>query len=347
MDFTLLGMVVLWYGSSVVCTNTAKELKMQGWSSGSLTVAELAIATGCSFVMMILLKLRPYKPPSMQFNELKLTIMLATAFVFGFVTLNSAFGLMHVSLVMTVRATEPLFTMVAAKCFLGNEVVTIRIMLASLPIVIGAGLSALESADATLSGLVLVFVCNSCFAARGVTTKLLKEQFHVDDFSLFLNICAIGTAVQCLNLGLMAVFFSGPAEEVQVVAEESSDTATESDTKVDEASQNLTMLINGVTFWAYLQLSWLVLGRVSAVTHSVLNSLRRPVICTAGFLRFGGDPTALNITGIALASGGAVLYGQVKRTEMRRVERLQSTEESARLTSGSKPGDIEKGGGGG
>ena len=121
MDFTLLGMVVLWYGSSVVCTNTAKELKMQGWSSGSLTVAELAIATGCSFVMMILLKLRPYKPPSMQFNELKLTIMLATAFVFGFVTLNSAFGLMHVSLVMTVRATEPLFTMVAAKCFLGNE----------------------------------------------------------------------------------------------------------------------------------------------------------------------------------------------------------------------------------
>ena len=39
MDFTLLGMVVLWYGSSVVCTNTAKELKMQGWSSGSLTVA--------------------------------------------------------------------------------------------------------------------------------------------------------------------------------------------------------------------------------------------------------------------------------------------------------------------
>ena len=99
----------------------------------------------------------------------------------------------------------------------------------------------------------------------------------------------------------MAVFFSGPAEEVQVVAEESSDTATESDTKVDEASQNLTMLINGVTFWAYLQLSWLVLGRVSAVTHSVLNSLRRPVICTAGFLRFGGDPTALNITGIALA----------------------------------------------
>ena len=69
MDFTLLGMVVLWYGSSVVCTNTAKELKMQGWSSGSLTVAELAIATGCSFVMMILLKLlnrvsRPLLPIS-------------------------------------------------------------------------------------------------------------------------------------------------------------------------------------------------------------------------------------------------------------------------------------------
>ena len=51
-------------------------------------MAELAIA-GCSFVMMILLKLRPYKPPSMQFraqvdNHARYGIRIRVA------TLNSA-----------------------------------------------------------------------------------------------------------------------------------------------------------------------------------------------------------------------------------------------------------------
>lgn len=34
------------------------------------------------------------------------------------------------------------------------------------------------------------------------------------------------------------------------------------------------LVVNGLTFWAYLQLSWLVLSRVATVTHSVFNSLR-------------------------------------------------------------------------
>jgi len=341
IDVTLLGMIVLWYGSSVVCTNTAKELKMLGWSSSSLTLAELAIATACSFVMLVILKIRPYKKPGFTYNELKLTTMLAASFVFGFVTMNSAFGLMHVSLVMTVRATEPLFTMAAAKCFLGNEIVTVRILLATLPIVIGAGLSALESADATFNGIVLIFICNCCFAARGVTTKLVKEQFKVDDFSLFLNICAIGTLIQVVNIGMLTMFSSGE-EDVAADSGSSAEADVSGDDPGTQTSGGATMLINGITFWAYLQLSWLVLGRVSAVTHSVLNSLRRPVICTFGFLRFGGDPTALNITGIALASGGALLYGQVKRAEVKKAARLLSIEDSVATTNGSGD-DLEKG----
>ena len=73
------------------------------------------------------------------------------------------------------------------------------------------------------------------------------------------------------------------------------------------------LVINGVAFWAYLQLSWLVLARVSAVTHSVCNAMRRPVVILAGWLQFGNEITSLNACGIALACGGAALYGHLSR----------------------------------
>ena len=73
------------------------------------------------------------------------------------------------------------------------------------------------------------------------------------------------------------------------------------------------LLINGSTFWLYLQLSWLVLARVAAVTHSVCNALRRPVMCFFGYLQFGNPISPLNALGIAMASGGVLLYSQVKR----------------------------------
>jgi hypothetical protein len=60
------------------------------------------------------------------------------------------------------------------------------------------------------------------------------------------------------------------------------------------------------------QLSWIVLGRVTAVTHSVCNSLRRPVMCVAGWLQFGNDISPLSAFGIALASFGSLLYSQVR-----------------------------------
>jgi solute carrier family 35 protein E1 len=69
-----------------------------------------------------------------------------------------------------------------------------------------------------------------------------------------------------------------------------------------------------------MQMSWLVLSRVSTVTHAVLNSLRRPVICLFGFLQFGGHLSFLNFMGISMASGGALLYGHIKRTELARVK---------------------------
>ena len=68
-------------------------------------------------------------------------------------------------------------------------------------------------------------------------------------------------------------------------------------------------LVNGFTFYAYLCLSWVCLGRMSAVSHSVANSLRRPVTVIAAL---SYSPVALsttNVAGIVLACAAAAGYG--------------------------------------
>jgi drug/metabolite transporter (DMT)-like permease len=194
---------------------------------------------------------------------------------------------MHVSLVMTLRATEPLFTLALSTIVFGTDD-GLRRLVSLIPVVCGASMSALGSADATLAGAVACAASNACFAARGVLTKVIRARHAADNYSLFLHINVIGA--------LMAGAYVVVAGAAVVLPE------------------SMTILvINGVAFWAYLQLSWLVLARVTAVTHSVCNAMRRPVVILAGWLQFGNEITSLNACGIALACGGAALYGHLSR----------------------------------
>eukprot|EP00960_Hanusia_phi_P057320 763527-Hanusia_phi.AAC.5 len=207
---------------------------------------------------------------------------------------------MHVSLVMTLRATEPLFTLLLATIFLKTEKITLPMSLSLLPVIAGAALSSAESSDFNVAGLAIVAVCNVMFAFRGIVTKRIKAAHTVDNFNLFFQVSYLGMIIQAILLlvaspfvgvsGLDAIKFSDP--------------------------KYMTMLaVNGVTFYAYLQLSWLVLSRVAAVTHSVCNSLRRPVMCLFGWLQFGNEISPLNAVGIAMASLGTLIYSQVRISE--------------------------------
>ena len=56
-----------------------------------------------------------------------------------------------------------------------------------------------------------------------------------------------------------------------------------------------------------------MLERVSPVTHSVGNSLKRVVIIAASVIVFRNPVSATNIAGTALAIAGVVWYGRVKK----------------------------------
>lgn len=145
--------------------------------------------------------------------------------------------------------------------------------LSLLPVIAGAALSSAESSDFNVAGLAIVAICNVMFAFRGIITKRIKASHRVDNFNLFFQVCYLGMIIQAVLLLAASPFFGISGLDAIKFSD----------------SKYMTMLaVNGVTFYAYLQLSWLVLSRVAAVTHSVCNSLRRPVMCLFGWLQFGG-----------------------------------------------------------
>jgi hypothetical protein len=61
-----------------------------------LTLSQLGISSLCGLVLIRLAGVVPYKPIKSR-EQLKTTALLGAIFAGGFITLNSALGLMHVS----------------------------------------------------------------------------------------------------------------------------------------------------------------------------------------------------------------------------------------------------------
>jgi hypothetical protein len=71
-------------------------------------------------------------------------------------------------------------------------------------------------------------------------------------------------------------------------------------------------LLNGVCYWTYNQTSFVVLGRVSFVTHATLNVMRRVCIIVVTSLYFAIPMSPTNVIGIILAISGFALFLYIK-----------------------------------
>lgn len=300
---TLPLLIVAWYGSSVLCTNTSKSLHLP-WTL--LTFVQMILSSVCGIIGIKLFKLAPSLQLVPKPEARILTVLLTLSFCAGFVTLNYSLAKMHVSAVMTMRAAEPVATWLLGLALLPNEKTSINAVVCLIPIVVGAGLSAMAKSGSgaedavTTTGLAMVMICNVCFALRSIITKRLKAQVpDIDNFNLFLQLCLMGTIVQ----GLVLVLVGVPDDKK----------------KSPNEMLNTTVLVNGMTFYLYLQLSWVVLSKIGAVTHSVCNALRRPVICAAGWVVFGGA-TVEGISGVIIATFGTMLYARAKRQKSREID---------------------------
>lgn len=266
--------------------------------SQTLTLAQLIIAVGCGALVLVALRASCQECvfPSVgiasraQFLD---TAVLAAAFTGGFVTLNACLTSMHVSLVMVLRAAEPLTTLAIGFAFFGTRVPRAKAAVL-LVVVAGCALSAVGPFSINAGGLALALLSNVAFSLRGLLGKRLSACYGGGDVETFFQLCWLGALLQA---GLLLAT-TGSAAFSSLAR-----TLTASSANVRLA------LVNGVMFYSYLCLSWVCLGRMSAVSHSVANSLRRPVTVIAALFYAPVALTGTNCAGIVLACAAAAIYG--------------------------------------
>ena len=180
-------------------------------------------------------------------------------------------------------------------------------MMTLIPIVLGGVLS--SGGDASFNFLGFGFVCisNICFALRSVLTKQLKQTYSGNAIQVFYEISKFGS---------IGVFFLALVVEILVLAFGDDSmlkfalfpTLLFPNSVMASMAFVKIMFMNGLTYAAYNQMSFLVLSLTTVVTHAVGNSLRRVVTIVASVYMFGNPISAQNAMGITLAVGGVIAY---------------------------------------
>ena len=230
---------------------------------------------------------------------------LAAVHTLGNVFTNLSLSAVAVSFTHTIKAMEPLFSVLLSSLFLGVPP-TLLTVLSLLPIVGGVALASFTEASFSMWGFGTAMLSNLTFQSRNVLSKkLMISKGGMDNIDLFSVITAMSFVLllpfalwadQGFNLTPAALAARGVAQE----------------TINDVLFKALSA---GLMFHGYQQISYMILQRVSPVTHSVGNCVKRIVVIVASVLFFRNPVSPLNALGTAIALAGVFAYSQVKVLE--------------------------------
>ena len=170
------------------------------------------------------------------------------------------------------------------------------IFLSLLPIVAGVATSSLSDASFNLLGFCMAMGSNLCFSARSICAKLLRSSLgkQMDNANLFVWINFYGA----LALFPFAMYVEGPLL-LHVLK--------------GGGKPMRFFLANGFCYYLNNQMNFLVLEKVDAVTHGLINCGRRVANICFAIVWFGIAVTLYNGIGITLALSGAYCYMKAKQ----------------------------------
>lgn len=243
------------------------------------------------------------KPPALSRAALAGIWPLAVIHVLGNVLTNVSLGAVAVSFTHTVKAMEPFFSVLMSAIFLG-DVPPLPVLLTLVPIVGGVLMASLTEVTFNWTGFLSALFSNITFQSRNVLSKklMLAKGASLDNMALFQTITVLSffmllpvtLAVEgapLLPSALASAGLEGPALQ-----------------------QLLTrLLLAGLCFHGYQQLSYSILSRVTPVTHSIGNCVKRVVVIVASVVAFSHPMSQQNMVGTGVALGGVFLYSQAKR----------------------------------
>lgn len=292
-------MFVGWYGTNIYFNIFQKQvLKLFPYPLASTNI-QFAIG---SLLALLFWGTGLVKKPKVDLATVKSIVPLAMIHVLGNVLTNVSLGKVAVSFTHTVKAMEPFFSVIMSAIFLG-DVPPPPVLATLVPIVGGVILASLTEATFNWTGFLSAMFSNITFQSRNVLSKkLMISKGALDNMNLFQIIT------------IMAFFMLMP---VQLLVE-GGPFLPHRIAELGLSHEGLVALAQkilgaGLCFHAYQQLSYMILSKVSPVTHSIGNCIKRVVVIVASVIAFQNPVSVQNAAGTGLALFGVFLYSQVKR----------------------------------
>ena len=206
-----------------------------------------------------------------------------------------------VSFGQIVKAGEPVFAALIGY-FVYNSKVSMAKILCLAPVIGGIALASAKELDFAWASLAAATTANVASAFRGgenkkVMTGELKEAIGGGG-----NAYAITTLWATLFL-IPAIFVSGEYAkfgEFQAL--------WAADGVGGKGNLRYNLIMSGLTFYLYNEVSTLALKSLTGVTHSVANTAKRAVVIVGSALVLGEDMGFLKAVGCSIAIFGTFLY---------------------------------------
>ncbi|MBA0674246.1 hypothetical protein Goari_015854, partial [Gossypium aridum] len=281
-----------------------------------ITVTAIQFAVG-TILVTIIWTFNLYKRPKINGAQLAAILPLAVVHTLGNLFTNMSLGKVAVSFTHTIKAMEPFFSVVLSAMFLG-ELPTLWVVASLVPIVGGVALASVTEAsfnwcdyalvldnkttsDPLGAGFWTAMASNLTNQSRNVLSKkvMVNKEESMDNITLF----SIITIMSLILLAPVAIFMEGVKFTPAYLQS--------AGLNVKEVV--VRSLLAALCFHAYQQVSYMILQRVSPVTHSVGNCVKRVVVIVSSVLFFKTPVSPINSLGTGIALAGVFLYSRVKR----------------------------------
>lgn len=253
-----------------------------------------------SVIILFMWTFNLYKRPKFSAAQLAVIMPLAVVHTLGNVFTNVSLGKVAVSFTHTIKAMEPFFSVLLSILFLGERP-TPWVLLSLLPIVGGVALASVTEASFNWAGFWSAMASNVTNQSRNVFSKklMVKKEESMDQINLF----SIITIMSFILLAPATIFMEGVKF-----------TPAYLEAAGLNVQQVLTRsLLAALCYHAYQQVSYMILERVSPVTHSVGNCVKRVVVIVSSVIFFKTQVSPINALGTGIALAGVFLYSRVKR----------------------------------
>lgn len=299
--------LAVWYIGNIAYNIYNKKACMalgkddHGHSNAHWTLSAVQLLVGVLFVVpQWLLGVR--KSPNLTLDNWKelSPVGLFTALAHAFSVL--ALGAGAVSFGQIVKAGEPVFA-AATNALILKDIDHPMVYAALIPIIGGVGLASLKELSFTWTALIAASLANQAAALKNVVAKGVMSKPWAKAMGSQNGYSVITILALLATIPLVAIF---DAKDFVRVFDQVQKMGTGADV-IKYAG------LSGLAFYLYNEASFLALDRLSPVTHSVANTLKRVVIIVASCIVFQTPVSLLGSIGSGIAILGTLLYSLAKK----------------------------------